>query len=63
MPATQGFQGISDFHVYLELLFGGYIRSPPETVNAIGPPVVSGPSLIYSSFREFKPCSVAATVF
>ena len=37
VPATQGFQGISDFHVYLELLFGGYIRSPPQTVNAIGP--------------------------
>ena len=63
MPATQGFQGVADFHVNLGLLFGGYIRSPPGTVNASGPPVVSGPSLFYSSFREFKPCSVAATVF
>jgi hypothetical protein len=45
------------------MLFGGYIRSPPETVNAIGPPVVSGNGLLYSSLREFKPCSVAATDF
>ena len=63
MPATQGFQGIADFHVNLGLLFAGYIRSPLEAVNASGPPVVSGHGLLYSSFREFKPCNVAATVF
>ena len=63
MPATQGFQGVADFHVNLGLLFAGYIRSPLETVNASRPPVVSGHGLLYSSFREFKPCNVAATVF
>ncbi len=41
----------------------GYIRSPLETVNASRPPVVSGTGLLYSSFKEFKPCNVAATVF
>ena len=50
-------------HVNLGLLFAGYIRSPLGTVNASRPPVVRGHGLLYSSFREFKLCSVAATVF
>jgi hypothetical protein len=48
VPATQGFQGVTDFHDNLGLLFAGYIRSPPPTVNASCPPVVTGRSLIYS---------------
>jgi 5-methyltetrahydropteroyltriglutamate--homocysteine methyltransferase len=34
MPATQGFQRITDFHDDLWMLFGGYIRSPLKAVNA-----------------------------
>jgi hypothetical protein len=63
VPAAQGFQGVADFHVNLGLLFAGYIRSPLGTVNASRPPVVRRHGLLYSSFREFKLCSVAATVF
>jgi hypothetical protein len=46
MPAAQGFQGIADFHDDLGLLFAGFIRSPPGTVNASIPPVVSGGGLL-----------------
>jgi hypothetical protein len=48
VPAAQGFQGVTDFHDNLGLLFVGYIRSPPATVNASGPPVVTGRRLLYS---------------
>jgi hypothetical protein len=46
MPATQGFQGVTDFHDNLWLLFAGYIRSPPMHVNASCPPVVTGIGLL-----------------
>ena len=46
VPAAQGFQGVTDFHDNLGLLFAGYIRSPPATVNASRPPVVTGPSVL-----------------
>ena len=49
VPAAQGFQGVTDFHDNLGLLFAGYIRSPPRPVNASCPPVVSGHRLLYSS--------------
>jgi hypothetical protein len=48
VPAAQGFQGVTDFHDNLGLLFAGFIRSPPATVNASGPPVVTRPGVLYS---------------
>jgi hypothetical protein len=46
VSATQGFQGITDFHDNLWLLFRRYIRSPPSHVNASCPPVVTGIGLL-----------------
>jgi hypothetical protein len=48
VPAAQGFQGVTNFHDNLGLLFAGYIRSPLTTVNASSPPVVTGPGVLYS---------------
>jgi hypothetical protein len=62
VPAAQGFQGVTDFHDNLGLLFAGYIRSPLTTVNASCPPVVTGPGVLYSPKRELKPCSAAVNV-
>jgi hypothetical protein len=63
VPATQGFQGVADFHDNLGLLFAGFIRSPLKTVNASGPPVVTGTGLHYSPGGEFKPCNAAVIAF
>ena len=63
MPAAQGFQGVTDFHDNLWLLFVGYIRSPSSHVNASGTTVVTGTRLLYSSGQEFEPCSAAVTAF
>jgi hypothetical protein len=46
VPAAQGFQGVTDFHDNLGLLFAGYIRSPPATVNASCPTVVTATGLL-----------------
>jgi hypothetical protein len=54
VPATQGFQGVTDFHDNLGLLFAGYIRSPLATVNASCPPVVTGPCVLYSPGRSLS---------
>src|SRR5215469_16203160 len=60
VPAAQGFQGITDFHVDLRLLFCGYIRSPPGPVNA-SRTMVAAIALLYSPVPEFKPCSAVVT--
>ena len=60
VPAAQGFQGVTDFHVDLRLLFGGYIRSPAGPVNA-SRTMVAAIALLYSWTQEFKRCNAAAT--
>src|SRR4029077_5719470 len=60
VPPAQGFQGITDFHDDLRLLFCGFIRSPPGPVNA-SQAMVAAIALLYSRSQEFKPCSAAET--
>ena len=64
VPAAQGFQGVTNFHDKLWLLFAGYIRSPPSHVNASCPSIGYPQwAVLQSRTREFDPCNAALTAF
>src|SRR5262245_62069477 len=60
VPAAQGFQGITDFHVDLRLLFCR-VHTQPTRPCQREPTMVAAIALLYSPVQEFKPCSAAVT--